>query len=336
MKKFFALAFLLTSLMYSVQAQNDFLRTPKGVQYKFLAHGSGDKIKTDDVITFDVIQKTEKDSVLFSSYAQGHPVKIQVRPSENIGDLMDVFPLLTVNDSVLVRVPTDSVFVGHEDARPPFLPKGSSMVFLLKIARVQALADAIAERNGELDKLRAAETEAANKYIADHKLVLKTTPTGLMYKIVKPSVKHKIVNGDTVLVNYAGRTTDDKVFDSSIEAVAQQAGLQQPGRAYEPLKVVVGQGQVIPGWDEGLLLLNEGSKATFVIPSKLAYADQGAGNDIAPFSTLVFDVEVVKVIPSKHKPVAAGTAKKPAAKKPAAKAPAKAPVKKAVAPAKKN
>lgn len=335
MKKVFSLALLLTAFVYKVQAQNDYQHTPKGVLYKFLAHGSGDKIKLDDVITFDVIQKTEQDSVLFNSYAQGHPVKMQVKPSENIGDLMDVFPMLAANDSVMVKIPTDSVFVGHEESRPPFLPKGSNMVFLLKIERVQSLNDAIAERNAEMDKMRAAETEEANKYVADHKLVLKATPSGLLYKITHPSVKRKVMNGDTVLINYAGRTTDDKLFDSSIQSVAQQGGLQQPGRTYEPIKVVVGQGQVIRGWDEGLLLLNEGSKATFVIPSSLAYADQGAGDDIKPFSTLVFDLEVVKVIPPKR--VAAPAAKKAVpAKKPAAKAPLKAPVKKAAAPAAKK
>lgn len=339
MKKFVFLALLTAAFVYKAQAQD--MHTPKGIAYQILKHGAGDKIKLDDVITFDVIQKTEKDSVLFSSYAQGHPVKMQVKASENIGDLMDIFPFLATNDSVLVKVPTDSVFVGHEEARPPFLPKGSSMVFLLKIQRVQSLTDAIAERNAEMDKMRLAETEDAKKYIADHKLALKTTPTGLMYQIVTPSVKRKIVSGDTVLVNYAGRTTDDKLFDSSIESVAQQGGLVQPGRTYEPFKMVVGQGQVIKGWDEGLLLLNEGSKAKFVIPSSLAYADQGAGDDIRPFSTLVFDVDVVKVIPPKR--VAASATKKPVAKKPVAKKPAvkapvktatKAPVKKAAAPKK--
>jgi len=58
-----------------------------------------------------------------------------------------------------------------------------------------------------------------------------------------------------------------------------------------------------------LLLLNEGSKATFVIPSALAYGEKGQGDDIKPFSTLVFDVEIVKVKPIKHAP-------KPLAKKP--------------------
>jgi FKBP-type peptidyl-prolyl cis-trans isomerase len=107
------------------------------------------------------------------------------------------------------------------------------------------------------------------------------------------------LTGDTVLVNYTGSTLDGKVFDSSIQAEAQKAGLNQPGRNYEPLQVIIGTTPIIKGWDEGLLLLNEGSKAKLIIPSDLGYGDQGSG-DIPPYSTMVFDIEVVKIKAIKH------------------------------------
>jgi FKBP-type peptidyl-prolyl cis-trans isomerase FkpA len=298
------------TIAVNVNAQSASQSTPKGDIYQVFTHNTGDKIKLNDVITFQCIQKTDKDSVLLSSYAAGHPYQAQVQPSQNAADLMEVFPLLTGKDSALVRVPADSIFKGHEDQRPAFLPKGSYLNVLLKIERVQSLNDAIAERNAQLDKIKAAEGTDAAKYITDHKLTLNTTPTGLKFIITTPSAKLKVRKGDTVLVNYTGKTLDDHVFDSSIEADAKGAGLQQPGRTYEPIQVIVGTGSVIPGWDEGLLLLNEGSKAKFVIPSNLAYADHGQG-DIKPFSTLVFDVEVVKVKPIKHT-----VTTKPALKKP--------------------
>jgi FKBP-type peptidyl-prolyl cis-trans isomerase FkpA len=188
------------------------------------------------------------------------------------------------------------------------LPKGSYLRFTLKIKRVQSLNDAIAERNAAAEKMKAGELADANKYIADHKLFLKTTPSGLKYVITKPSLKRKPLKGDTVFVNYAGRTTDGKLFDTSIESVAKAAGMNQPGRPYEPIQVVLGAGGIIKGWDEGLLLLNEGSKAMFVIPSSLAYDGQGQG-DIAPYSTLIFDIELVKIKPTKHVVPAAAKAR---------------------------
>jgi FKBP-type peptidyl-prolyl cis-trans isomerase FkpA len=309
----YILFILVLAITVNANAQNGVQSTPKGDLCQVFTHNTGEKIKLSQVITFQFIQKTDKDSILFSTYAAGHPVQAQIKPSENAGDLMDVFPLLAEKDSALVKVPTDSIFKGHEEQRPPFFPKGSNLVFVLKIVKVQNLDDAIAERNAEIEKVKAAEAIDAAKYIASHKLVLTTTQSGLKYVITKPSLKLKPQKGDTLMVNYAGRSLDDVVFDSSIEAIAKGAGLNQPGRTYEPIQVIVGTGGVIPGWDEGLLLLNEGSKATFVIPSALAYAEQGQG-EIKPYSTLVFDVELVKVKPIKHAPKPL-VKKKPVAKK---------------------
>lgn len=325
MMKYFFYVLALTFAI-NAKAQSGLQTTPKGDIYQIFTHNSGDKIKLNDVITFQFIQKTDKDSVLFSTYTAGHPVQAQVVASQNAGDLMEVFPLLALTDSALVKVPTDSIFKGHEDQRPAFFPKGSYLVFVLKIEKIQSLNDAIAEKNAaqaeknaEAEKLKATETTNAAQYITSHKLILKTTPSGLKYAVTKASLKPKPLKGDTLLVNYTGRTLDDKVFDTSVEAVAKSAGVLQEGRPYEPFQFIAGMGQVIPGWDEGLLLLNEGSKATLVIPSALGYGAQGAGNDIKPYSSLVFDVELVKVKPIKHAPKP--PVKKPLHKKPLHKKP---------------
>ena len=213
---------------------------------------------------------------------------------------MEVFPLLANGDSVLVKIPADTIFKGHEESRPPFFPKGSFFNFYIKVIKVQSLNDAIAERNAQIANLKAKENADAAKYIADHKLVLSTTSSGLKYVITKTSLKPKPLPGDTVFVNYTGRLLSGQVFDTSIQSVATQAGLQEPGRTFEPLKFVVGESQVIKGWDEGLLLLHEGGKATLIVPSDLAYGEQGNGQTIPPLSTLVFDVELVSVKRIKH------------------------------------
>jgi FKBP-type peptidyl-prolyl cis-trans isomerase FkpA len=307
MKNTFYIIALLLAFGLSASAQVGMQRTAQGVQYQVITKNTGEKIKQNDVITFHAIQKTDKDSILFSTYLQGQPVKVQVHPSTNIGDLMEIFPLLTVNDSAIVKVPVDSIFKGHETQRPPFLPKGGNIVFSLKILKVQSLDAALAERNAGLAKLKADEKLTADAYLKKHNLTPKVTSSGLKYVITSAGTKPKPVAGDTVQVNYTGRTTDEQVFDSSIEAEAKASGLNQPGRNYEPIKFVVGTSQVIKGWDEGLLLLNEGSKAKFIIPSDLAYGERGGGEAIKPYSTLVFDVELVKVTHPKKAPVKAGT-----------------------------
>src|ERR1700742_778 len=117
MKKLILIALLYLGVGIQANAQDNFVHTPKGDLVKIITTNPGNKIKLNDVITFDVVQKTEKDSILFSSYQLGHPVKIQVQASQNVGDLMEVVTMLAEKDSALVKVPADSIFKGHEDQR---------------------------------------------------------------------------------------------------------------------------------------------------------------------------------------------------------------------------
>ena len=303
------LSVLLLGVSVQAMAQDGFETLPGGVQYKIFTKNTAPKVKVNDVITFNMIQKTDKDSVLYSSFATGKPGKLQVQAPQNNLDLMSFLPLLTVQDSALFKVPADSIFKGAPDSeRPPFLQKGAFLSVTVKIEKIQSQEEAMAEYKVEMEKMKGAEAATLAKYLADTKLNPIKTATGLRYLITKSSVKPKPVKGDTVFVNYTGSLLDGKVFDSSVESEAQKAGLQQPGRTYEPIKLVLGQGQVISGWEEGLLLLNEGSKATFIIPSELAYGPQGSQPVIAPFSTLRFDLELVKV--KKPKKVASAPVKK--------------------------
>jgi FKBP-type peptidyl-prolyl cis-trans isomerase FkpA len=326
MKKYLLYIFI-TVLAVKANAQDGFERTAKGTQYKMLTHNTGDRIKVNDVVTFNFIQRT-KDSILNSTFQTGKPAQAQV---QSTGDLMDILPLLTLKDSVMIRIPADTIFKGHEERRPPFLPPGSNLFFIIKIERIQSLTEAMADRDKEIAaakaegaKIEAQQAVNADKYIADNKLVVKTTASGLKYKITKLGTGPKPVAGDTVYVNYLGHTLDGKVFDTSIEAEAKKAGLAQPGRVYGPLNFTLGTQGIIAGWNESFPLLNAGSKATLIIPSKLAYKENAAGPGIPPYSTLVFDVELVKVkkgpnaAASTKKTTTKSTAKKPRVKKPVA------------------
>jgi FKBP-type peptidyl-prolyl cis-trans isomerase len=335
MKKY---SLLLAALAFVARAsaQDDFKRTAKGTIYRIVTSNPGEKIKLDQIITFNMVQKTEKDSILASTYSMGKP--FQARCAAD-GDLMDIFPLLALKDSAVIKVPTDSIFKGSEEKRPPFFPKGSNLMICLKIEKIQSLDEAMAERNKAMEEEKAANAKLAEKeagvaatYIANNKLMLKTTASGLKYVITQPTVKRKPLPGDTVYVNYLGRTLDGNVFDTSIEAEAVKAGKKQEGRPYEPISFTLGAHEVIPGWDEGLQLLNEGSKATFIIPSKLAYAERGAGGgEIPAYATLRFDVELVKVSPAKRAVANKPVVKKAVAKTTTIKKPAPAPAKKPVA-----
>ncbi len=108
------------------------------------------------------------------------------------------------------------------------------------------------------------------------------TASGLRYQIIQKGDGPKAEKGKTVSVHYKGQLADGTVFDSSF-------------KRNQPIDFQLGVGQVIPGWDEGISLLNVGDKARLVIPSNLGYGSAGAGGVIPPNAPLVFDVELVAV-----------------------------------------
>ncbi|RYY36516.1 MAG: peptidylprolyl isomerase, partial [Sphingobacteriaceae bacterium] len=212
MKKYISAIALLLAI-FSASAQQI---TKNGVGYTIISNGSGEKAKVDDVIMFNVEQRTSTDSLLFSSYKVGKPIQIRVKPSQNMMDLMDIFVLMSAGDSAVVTIPTDSIFKGREDERPQFIAKGTDITTKLKLVKIQTMAGFMAERTAELEKLKAAEAAEAGEYIITNKLNPITTASGLKYIITTPSAKPKGKNTDTVLVNYTGRTLEGKVFDSSV------------------------------------------------------------------------------------------------------------------------
>ena len=108
-----------------------------------------------------------------------------------------------------------------------------------------------------------------------------TTKSGLQYEVLQEGTGRSPKATDTVRCHYEGRLIDGTVFDSSY-----QRG--------EPADF--GLNQVIAGWTEGVQLMKEGAKFRFTIPYMLAYGEGGAGASIPPYATLVFDVELIKVL----------------------------------------
>ena len=151
----------------------------------------------------------------------------------------------------------------------------------------QIVQNYFAKKEESLNKQRAeqgkAHKEAGEKYLAENakKDGVVTLPSGLQYKVLQEGNGKKPSAKDSVKCHYEGFLIDGTVFDSSV-----QRG--------EP--AVFGLQQVIAGWTEGLQLMQEGAKYRFFIPYRLAYSEGGAGPSIPPFATLIFDVELIKVM----------------------------------------
>jgi FKBP-type peptidyl-prolyl cis-trans isomerase FklB len=152
----------------------------------------------------------------------------------------------------------------------------------------QAMVDLqqeLMERQQKAQKVQGEKNVGeGKKFLEDNKKQpgVQVTPSGLQYKILKTGTGKTPTSKDKVRVHYTGKLINGKVFDSSVERG-------------EPIEFAVTG--VIKGWTEALQLMKEGDKWMLYIPSELGYGNQGAGNDIGPNATLIFEVELLNVLP---------------------------------------
>jgi FKBP-type peptidyl-prolyl cis-trans isomerase FkpA len=240
---------------------------------------------------------TETDSVFLdineATHAASYPMRVD--KAEFKGDFLDIFTRLHAGDSATFFVRMDSLnkyYPNEFNFKGGFGPAIDSMKYLgfaVKVdsiydrAKVQALRAAAAaeqeKQNAMILKMKDEEPVLLLKYITANKITAKPTASGVYYIEAEKGKGKRVEVGQTVAIHYTGKFIDGEVFDSSI------------GR--EPLTFVIGSFQVIPGLEEGLLLMNNGGKATIIIPSELAYKD--GGGRMKPYATLIFDVEIVSV-----------------------------------------
>ena len=149
--------------------------------------------------------------------------------------------------------------------------------------QVNKLAEELQRKHQEQEaKMAELNKKSGESFLRENgkRVEVKTTPSGLQYEVIAEGKGARPTATDQVEVHYTGKLLDGTVFDSSVERG-------------EPITFPVSG--VIPGWVEALQMMNEGSKWRLFIPSNLAYGAQGAG-PIGPHQTLIFDVELLKVI----------------------------------------
>lgn len=149
---------------------------------------------------------------------------------------------------------------------------------------IQAYFEAMQKEQEEAAaKMAEANAKAGEEFLLENgkRVEVKTLPSGLQYEVVAEGDGPVPTANDQVVVHYTGKLIDGTVFDSSVERG-------------EP--ATFGVTQVIPGWVEALQLMKTGAKWRLFIPSALAYGPRGAGGLIGPNQTLIFDVELLKIV----------------------------------------
>lgn len=311
---------ILSVALFGLASCNQFKEGQGDMMYRIHNDEDGDTIKVGDFVSFKAIEKTEEDSVLYSSYDYDRPSLLVREKSVFKGDLYAALSMLSEGDSATFKINIDSMQAKMNRPKPEGT-KGKYLIYTIKIDKVipkGKLNDSLFK--GKIDEYMQAEIQLAknkegssiSNYIKANDLKPTVTASGLNYVIAKQGTGPKPNTGDTVQANYTGKFISGKVFDTSYPAVAKKSGTFNAQRPYEPIKIPVGVNGSIPGFDEGLLLFPKGTKATLIFPSKLGYGEQG-NQGIPPYTPLIFEIEVVDIIPQKasaQQPAAPVTEKK--------------------------
>ena len=227
------------------------------------------------------------------------PVPVPLGPTLPKGSIEEAVSVVLPGDSAIFRFNADTVFAKSlRQPVPPFIQRSGNALRVTIVAKqlltpeqMQAKQQALMAEQERLAKAHAAkqlvkDDAAIQAYLKKNKLTAKAkkTPGGTWYVVTTPGKGLPPKKGQTVSVKYRGTVlATGKEFDSS----AKHGGT--------PFDFLLGAGQVIKGWDQGIAALPKGSKAMLLIPSPLAYGERGAGGDIPPNAVLRFDVELVGV-----------------------------------------
>lgn len=289
--KYLIIIFVVAS-MAACGLSNDknFKETESGLKYLFHISGGGEKPQIGDILSMQMVYTVE-DTVLFDSRLSDMPVYIPLQESQYPGDIYEAMGMMAVGDSATFKMNAADFFMYTAGMMelPPFITQTSDLIFDIKLLQAMdeegfALEEQrMMEEQIARDLVRAEEEEGLRlEYLAEEGITVAPTESGLYYIEIEAGDGVVPQPGSMVSVHYEGRLLDGTVFDSSHERG-------------EPIEFILGQGWVIPGWDEGIGMMRVGGKARLVIPSHLGYGDRGAGQVIPAFSTLVFDVELVDV-----------------------------------------
>jgi FKBP-type peptidyl-prolyl cis-trans isomerase FkpA len=277
------------ALLQAYLTENNITTPPLASGLYFLEEkkGSGPLPKSGDVLKVHFSVSMIEGFPLFSTYDR-EPMDIEFGQQFDTQGFDEALAYLQKGSKAKLIVPSHLAFdsVGRSQMIPPY----TTMIYDVELVNIRSKAEVEKEKEAQrkideqkAEKARLGEQTSINKFLKENNITVDPRPSGMYYVETEKGTGKQPVAGKTVKVHYTLYNIEGKILQSSKEM-------------NQPFSFVVGQGQVIQGWDEGLLLMNEGGKARLILPSSLAYGGTARGEDIPAYSPLVFDVELLEVL----------------------------------------
>jgi FKBP-type peptidyl-prolyl cis-trans isomerase FkpA len=294
MKQFFNAA--LICIIALSACTTPFKKTKDGSEYKVISIKKGAKLMTGNFLEMNVVAKY-KDSVLFNSLDEGMPQYGLYDTANFPHPFKDAFKTVHVGDSIVIRIPTDSLMSKGQAA--PFMKKGQFIYQSYTITNAYTTKEQVDSAQKifmalvqKKDSILAKEqivkdNKAIDEYLAKNKIATVKGQLGTYVEILDPGTGNLPDSNQVIMVNYTGKSFEGVAFDSNTDSSFQHVG---------PYPVNLARPEVVTGWVDGLKMLKKGAKAKFYVPSALGYGKRGNGEKIKPNENLMFDISVVDIL----------------------------------------
>lgn len=257
-----------------------------GIHYKLVALGDGSsKAQPSHYITAHIAYRTATDSLFFSGTRQ-----LQVQQPPYKGAIDECFLMLTQGDSATFYIAAQPFFEQTlETSMPKFLSPGDYIRVDVRMLEILSEAEFAQEKEAFMSWIEdfgEYERVLIRQYIDGEQIAVQPTASGLYIIPQTTNASPRIAEGDTITVHFEGRFLNGKIFDSTRKR--QEAFVFVYGEKW----------QVIPGIEEALGTMGQGERSLLIIPSELAFGQEGNSNGLIPaFTSVLFEVEVMEVSP---------------------------------------
>ncbi len=284
-------SFFIFILILALASCNNYNKTEHGLRYRFLSRGNTLLLPTKgQYVQFYYTVTNSDDSIIISNFGRT-PVRVLIGDyTHNGGDLMEALSIMTPNDSADFLINADSFFLKtrKENVLPSYIKRGSDLKFTIKMDRYLTAIEKDSLVNTERIMRYENEIKNINNFCSRKNLAMKLdTSNGLRYHFYQQNNNDsakKIIDGSIVTFHFTGQLLDGTEFYNSYTLGSAQTVKVLQNNLLQP-----------PGMYNMLLKMREGEKALFVVPFDIGFGALGIDGMIPPFSTLIYEINILKV-----------------------------------------
>lgn len=259
-----------------------------GLQYRLVDDLGADKPTMGDVILMDMSHSLG-DSIIYQTDEIGFII------NPNIGappEIRDILNLTGEGDSLQIQMTLGKYanFTGLPIS--PLMDTTQLVTWNIRVKEIEN-ESTVLERNRKAQS--QTDKELIEAFVVNNNLEVQTTDEGLYYVILQKGDNVFAKSGDEVFLEYSMSLLDGTLIDTSSEELARANDMFNPNRVYGARSFILGDKEILQGWNIGLPKFSKGGKGKLLIPSVLAYGPSGYGSQIGPNTVIVFDLELVDV-----------------------------------------